>query len=129
MALERAMQLTKYLEKQVLKVDYKKLGERIRIARINKDMTQARLSKEIKCSSPYISQIEKGKRKLSIDTLVSIADVLDTPVDFLTHEYFESNEGLKARELLQIIKECNNEEATFVLDNIKELRLSYIEQK
>ena len=54
----------------------KKLGKKIKLARIELDMTQADLAKAIKAKQKSISRYETGLSLPSLETLVKIAKVL-----------------------------------------------------
>lgn len=56
------------------------LGERIKFLRTSRELSQAELAKDAKVSQPTIAQIESGKKDPSVQTLVSIARVLDVEV-------------------------------------------------
>ena len=57
-------------------IDYIAIGKRIRSARLAKKMTQETLSNMIDVTPTYISTIENGHTKLSLSTLLSIAQIL-----------------------------------------------------
>ena len=56
------------------------LGENLKKYRINKGFSQAKLAEIIDISPNFISDIETGKRWLSSDTLVNIAEALGVEV-------------------------------------------------
>jgi transcriptional regulator with XRE-family HTH domain len=55
----------------------KEIGRRIMIFRTGIGMQQSDLAKKLGLSQPHISYIEKGQRTISVDTLASIAAVLN----------------------------------------------------
>jgi len=57
-------------------MDAKKLGKKIKIARIELDMNQTDLADKIKAKQKSISRYETGLSMPSIETLVKIAKVL-----------------------------------------------------
>lgn len=57
-------------------MDAKKLGKKIKIARIELDMNQTDLAEKIRAKQKSISRYENGLSMPSIDTLVKIAKVL-----------------------------------------------------
>lgn len=63
-------------------MDYKRLGKRIKEERLKKDMTQEQLAESIDVSGVYISHIECGSAKPSLDTLIKICNALGTTPDF-----------------------------------------------
>ena len=64
-------------------MDYIKLGKLVRIMRKNRGLTQEKLAELVDVSTSYIGHIERGTRKLSVDTLYRICKVLGVSADFL----------------------------------------------
>ena len=67
-------------------MDRKKLGKQIKLARIEKDLTQAQLAKKIKAKQKSISRYETGISLPSLETLVKIAKVLKKPAGYFLDE-------------------------------------------
>ena len=63
-------------------MDAKKLGKKIKIARIELDMNQTNLADKIKAKQKSISRYETGLSMPSIDTLVKIAKALKKPTSY-----------------------------------------------
>lgn len=63
--------------------DYVAIGQRIRRCRRNADITQQQLAKMIDCSTSFIGHIERGTRKLSVETLLAICHALHVSADQL----------------------------------------------
>ncbi len=59
-------------------------GKAVRTGRASRDLTQRGLAKKIGKAASYISLIESGERKPSLDTLESIANALRIPLPLLT---------------------------------------------
>jgi len=57
-------------------MDTKKLGKKIRLARIEADLTQTQLAQKIKANQKSISRYETGASLPSLGTLVKIAKAL-----------------------------------------------------
>jgi len=67
-------------------MDAKKLGKKIKIARIELDLTQTGLAKKIGAKQKSISRYETGVSLPSIETLVKIAKVLKKPSGYFLDE-------------------------------------------
>jgi transcriptional regulator with XRE-family HTH domain len=64
---------------------YKMIGERIRDERQKRHLTQDELASRVGLKRASITNVEKGRQKLLVHTLVQIADSLGTsPARFLT---------------------------------------------
>ena len=67
-------------------MDYVALGKRVRSQRKLLGMTQEELAEHAGISSSFMGHIERGTRKMSIDTLVRIADALELSCDTLLQD-------------------------------------------
>ena len=63
-------------------MDAKKLGKKIKMARIELDLNQTELAKKIGAKQKSISRYETGLSMPSIETLVKIAKVLKKPAAY-----------------------------------------------
>ena len=67
-------------------MDTKKLGKKIKMARVELDLTQVQLAKEIKARQKSISRYETGASLPSIETLVKMAKALKKPAGHFLDE-------------------------------------------
>ena len=67
----------------VIMMDYAMLGKRVKIRRTVMGITQAELAELIDVSTSFIGHIERGSRKLSVETLYNLCKALYTSADFL----------------------------------------------
>ena len=56
---------------------------RIRELREDSDMTQAAVAKELRCSQQVYSNYELGQRTIPPETLIALAKLYNTSVDYL----------------------------------------------
>lgn len=63
--------------------DYAAIGRRIRQNRRWEDVTQQQLAEMIGCSTSFIGHIERGSRKMSVETLEAIFRALNVSSDYL----------------------------------------------
>lgn len=62
----------------------KTFGDRIKELRDKKDLSLRELAKQLKLTAPFLSDIETGKRFPSDDTMMLLANALDTTVEDLS---------------------------------------------
>ena len=62
------------------------IGDSIKYYRKLKNLTQKDLAEKLNLSTSLIQKYENGERKLKIDTLKQISDVLDTPLSVFLNE-------------------------------------------
>lgn len=73
-------------------IDYLKIGSKIRQARHDKDLSQEQLSELCNISTSYLGHIERGTRKLSVETLVSLCTNLEISTDYVLMDVLPSND-------------------------------------
>ena len=67
-------------------MDFKTIGERIRVARSERYFSQRELAEAVGCAASHISAIERGEKVPSLETFVAIATVLKVPADVLLQD-------------------------------------------
>jgi DNA-binding XRE family transcriptional regulator len=67
-------------------MDTKKLGKKIKLARVELDLTQTDLAQKINAKQKSISRYENGMSLPSLETLVKIAKVLKKPTGYFLDE-------------------------------------------
>lgn len=66
-----------------MNIDYSLLGKRIKASRKKANITQEQLAESLEISTQYISQVERGVTKVSLDTLAQIAVLIDEEISVL----------------------------------------------
>ena len=69
-----------------MNVDYKLIGKKIQSERKARGMTQEFLAEKLDVSIGYISQVERGITKISLDLLAAICGVLDCDISKLVSD-------------------------------------------
>jgi len=67
-------------------MDAKKLGKKIKLARVEADLTQEQLAQKINTLQKSISRYETGASMPTIETLVKIAKALNKAVGYFLDE-------------------------------------------
>lgn len=67
-------------------MDTKKLGKKIKLARVEMDLNQTQLAHKISAKQKSISRYETGTSAPSIKTLMKIAKVLKKPASYFLDE-------------------------------------------
>ena len=68
-------------------VDFVQVGKRVKIRRHVLGLTQEELAERLGVCTSYIGHIERGSRKMSVETLYALCKALDTSADFLIGIY------------------------------------------
>ena len=102
-----------------MNVDYKLIGERIQKTRKSKGMTQDVLAEKLGVSIGYVSQVERGITKISLDLLGAISAVLECDIAcFITESATNSNEYMES-ELLSEIRKLDSKKKKYIFEIIK----------
>ena len=64
-------------------LDYLAMGERVRKCRRARGMKQEELADQVGVSCSFIGHIERGEKKASAETIVSLCRALDISADYL----------------------------------------------
>ncbi|MCH1942380.1 helix-turn-helix domain-containing protein [Holdemania massiliensis] len=102
-------------------IDYYSLGKRIREQRTKLGLTQENVATYANLANNTVSNIENGKTKVSLPTLVEIANCLQTSVDYLLYESLDYAEHVTVQEIERILSECNSEEKQIISETITAL--------
>ncbi|MBP2660471.1 MAG: xre [Firmicutes bacterium] len=100
-------------------IDYTALGQRIKKVRKQKHFIQERLAEQLEVSTVYISQVENGKTKLSLEMLVRISNLLDTnPGYLLTGVSYDMQDYLKS-DVAILLQDCSPKTRQLITDIVK----------
>lgn len=102
-------------------IDYALLGVNIKKKRQNMGLTQEKLAEMTGCNPSHISNIENNYTKVSLNTLLAIANTLDTSIDSLLMEQYNNPSLALDNELSKAIAECDIEMKQRILRIIKVL--------
>lgn len=90
-------------------IDYVKIGQRIKAARLEKGYSQADLGALVGCSNNHISHVEIGQTKVSLSMLIKISLELDKNFDyFLLDTPFAKTESIINTEIAEKLKRCSS---------------------
>lgn len=104
-----------------MKINYDAIGKAIRDFRIRQEMTQEELSEYSGISPGYLSKIESGYSKPSLETLVAISFSLGISLNDIVYsdEHLE-NFDLSSRMINDLLEKCNLNEKnlTYIYDGV-----------
>jgi len=102
-----------------MNIDYKLIGDRIKRIRKSKGLTQETMAEKLNVSIGYISQVERGITKISLDLLGAISSILDCDVAFLISESAINSNDYMESEIVNEIKKLDNKKRKYILEIIK----------
>jgi transcriptional regulator with XRE-family HTH domain len=93
-----------------MEIDYTAIGKRIRKCRKQLNLTQQQLAELSDLSDTNISHIERGATKLSLPSLISIANALNTTTDYLLMDVINNSDIQFKKEFAELLKDCSQDE-------------------
>jgi transcriptional regulator with XRE-family HTH domain len=97
-------------------INYKLIGTRIKKSRLSAKRTQEESAEFLNVSVGYISQIERGVTKISLDTLAKLAAFIEVDIVALISGVSVLENGYMLEELNQSIAELSPKERQMVAD-------------
>ncbi len=88
-------------------IDYVKIGQRIRAARLEKGYSQADLGALVGCSNNHMSHVEVGQTKVSLAMLLKLAFVLKRTLTIFTGYPYAKCDSIIDNEIAAKLKKCN----------------------
>ena len=102
----------------VNEVDYIKIGQRIRAARLKLGWQQAEVAFRAGLTTSHMSHIETGNTKLSLPVLVALSNALEIQADDLLSEH-PSGRTIAIQELEDLLTSCTDAQIRVILDVVK----------
>ena len=97
-----------------MELDYKAIGKRIKIARIQAELSQEALAEKADLSPTHMSNIENANTKLSLPMLISIANALSVSADSVIH-----SKEIFAQEIQSAVADCDEYEIRILTEILK----------
>ncbi len=99
-----------------MKLDYKALGKRIREFRMRRKWTQEKLAEIASVEPSNISHIERGATKVSLPTLVCLANALEATLDELVCDSLIKNEHISIKMLDELLANASAKELAVITE-------------
>ena len=100
-------------------LDYAAIGQRIRMFRIKRGWKQSDLAEKSGVEPSNISHIERAATKLSLPTLVSIANALEVSLDEIVYNSLIKNKHIYVKEIDELVGDCDPKELSSIIQIIK----------
>ena len=97
-------------------IDYKDVGQRIKEKRIERGLTQEKLSELVGIGPSHMSHIESGSTVPSFEVFISILNALNCSADELLCREVATAKPLLNSWLSDIIADCDNTETKILTD-------------
>ena len=102
-------------------LDFALIGQRLKQVRTDKKLTQEYVANCTEVNVSHISNIETNKVKVSLTLLVAICNALDTTVDYILGNEYDTTPSATEQELLNIVKNLTDSQKEQLLRIAKAL--------
>lgn len=103
-------------------IDYIALGQRIADFRSKKNLSQEELAFSCGVGNKHISNIELGKSKPSLESLIQIANILNISADDLLVDSLAHSASTADSEIHRLLLDCNAIEQEILTRMVKEMK-------
>lgn len=103
----------------------KKIGSRLREARLAKNMSQAELAEKAHLSMPIISDLELGKKGMLLNTFIALADALQVSTDYLLRTNTPEVNAIYSNEFADLLSDCSPDEVEAIIKIVKEVKSTF----
>lgn len=114
--------MDKHEDRFTTELDYAAIGRRIRTARKKQGLTQETLAEMAGLSIPHMSNIENGRTKVSLQSLVHVANALRTTVDPLLYDSLVAAKQAYDQDFRDLLEDCSMKDREIIYETAKNLK-------
>ncbi len=103
-------------------LDFKPIGKRIYNLRRERNITQEQLAELVNLSVTQVSKLENGKSRLSLDSLINIATVLEASTDEILFGRIQAGADHRYDEVLDIFSDCDKTELRILIQTSRQIK-------
>ena len=100
-------------------LDYTIIGQRIKQARLAKNLTQENLAEQIDVSVAFLSRVERGSSHINLRRLNQLCRILDVSEGYILNGVASNSENYLNKEFSQLLKSCSPETQRLIYDVAK----------
>ncbi len=101
------------------------IGERIKQARKELNISQIELAERANLSVPYLSKIEMGKSDFGVSVLIRISEALMLSTDKLLRPNIPETTAISASDLIEVLEGCTPNEASAIIETAKNMKKAF----
>ena len=100
-------------------LDYSIIGERLKNARLAKNLTQEQLAEKIDVSVAFLSRAERGTVKINLSRISQICDILDVSISNILTGTGSNSKDYLTEDFSNLLKNCPPEKVKLIYDIAK----------
>lgn len=102
-----------------MKIDYAAIGRRVREIRLSAGLTQTRLAEIADIEPSNLSHIERAATKVSLPTLIHIANALNVSLDELVYGSLVKSQHISVKIINELLEDCTFAEIRALTEILK----------
>lgn len=96
-------------------IDFEKVGERVKAARIERNITQEELCEKCGCTTSHLSRLENGKAEVSLELLFKLSIELEKSMDYFVMDTPNADPSIKIEQTIAgKLSDCTPQTLNFV---------------
>ncbi len=100
-------------------LDYTVIGQRIKQARLAKNLTQEDLAEKIDISVAFLSRVERGNSHINLKRLNQLCRLLDVSEGYILNGASSNSENYLVKEFSELLKSCSPENQRLIYNIAK----------
>ncbi len=100
-------------------LDYAVIGQRIKQARLAKNLTQEELAERIDVSVAFLSRVERGNSHINLKRLNQLCNLLDVTEGYVLNGASSNSKAYLNKEFSELIKKCSPEKQKLIYNVAK----------
>ena len=100
-------------------LDYTIIGQRIKQARLAKNLTQEDLAEKIDISVAFLSRVERGNSHINLKRLNQLCRLLDVSEGYILNGASSNSNNYLEQEFAQLLKSCSPEKQKLIYNVAK----------
>lgn len=95
-------------------LDYGVIGQRIKQARLAKNMTQEDLAEQVDISVAFLSRVERGNSRINLKRLNQLCNLLDVSEGYVLNGASSDSKNYLDKEFAELLKGCSAEKQRLI---------------
>jgi len=95
-------------------IDYSLIGERLKAARLSKNLTQEKLAEQLDVSVAFLSRVERGSSHVNLKRLNELCSLLDISEGYILSGTSEDSKTYLETDFKNLLKNCSPEKQKLI---------------
>ena len=110
-------------------LDYTVIGQRIKQARLAKNLTQEDLAEKVDISVAFLSRVERGNSHINLKRLNQICNLLEVSEGYVLNGASSNSENYLNKEFAELLKGCSGEKQKLIYNVAKAIVETDLEEE